>query len=185
MRPQLVKLAGKFDLASDLVRSLVEGLSAEQMALRLDSQQWSIAECLVHLNLSSEAFLSVIRDASDDAQRNGIAGDGPYKMDFRGRALRWILKPPSRIKFRTNRAAEPSIIGTIENILPRFLMLQKELQNSVERADGLDLNKIVVRSPFSKHVRYNLYSCFEVILTHQLRHLWQAEHVKRGILGNR
>jgi hypothetical protein len=185
LHPQLVQLADKFDLASDLVRALVEELSAEQMTLRSDTKQWSIAECLVHLNLSSEMFVSVIKQASDDAHRNGIVGDGPYKMDYRGRAMRSILKPPSRIKFRTSSALEPSIIGPIEKILPRFLTLQGELRNSIERVDGLDLHKVMVTSPFSKHVRYNLYSCFEVILAHQLRHVWQAEHVRRGISGNR
>ncbi|MDX6404793.1 MAG: hypothetical protein QOH70_2248 [Blastocatellia bacterium] len=185
MHLQLVNLADKFDLASDLVRHLVDGLSIEQLTLQLDPRQWCIAACLVHLNLSSETFLTVIAHASDDAHRNGVVGGGPYKMDLRGRAVRWILRPPAQVKFSTNSALEPSIIGPIENILPRFLTLQRELQNSIEQVDGLDLNRIVVLSPFSKHVRYNLYSCFEVIQAHQLRHVWQAEHVKREILGNR
>jgi hypothetical protein len=58
---------------------------------------------------------------------------GPYKMDFRGRTVRWILRPPAQVKFSTNSALEPSIIGPIENILPRFLTLQRELQNSIEQ----------------------------------------------------
>lgn len=106
-------------------------------------------------------------------------------MDLRGRVVRWMLKPPPRIKFRTISALEPSITGPLEHIVPRFLASQRELKKSIERVDELDLNKIMVSSPFSRHVRYNLYSCFEVILTHQLRHLWQAEHAKRAILGRR
>ena len=185
LHPQLIKLIDKFDSASELVRLLIDGLTPEQMTLRLDSQQWSLAECLIHLNLSSEGFLVVIREASQKARQEGVVGPGPFKLDFRGRVIRWMLKPPPRIKLRTTSRFEPTIIGPPEGILPRFLALQRELQNSIEQSDSLDLNKIVVISPFSKNVRYNLYSCFEVILTHQLRHLWQAEHVKRGLLRDR
>jgi hypothetical protein len=155
------------------------------MTRRLDSEQWSIAECLAHLNLSSEAFLLVMRDATEEAHRNGIVGNGPFKMDLRGRAVRWLLKPPPRIKFRTTNKLEPVIIGPPENILPRFLGFQRDLRNLIERVDGLDLNRTMLVSPFSKHIRYNLFSGFEIILTHQLRHLWQAEHVKRAILRDR
>lgn len=105
-------------------------------------------------------------------------------MDFRGRAVRWILKPPAQVKFSTNSALEPSIIGPLENIVPRFLILQTELQHSIMQVDGLDLNRIGVTAPFSKHICYNLYSCFEVILAHQLRHVWQAEQVKRSVARN-
>lgn len=185
MHPQLIKLNHKFDSASEFAGTLVDGFPPEQMTLRLEPEQWSVAETLIHLNLSSEGFLVVIRDASEKARREGVVGHGPFKMDFRGRVVRWVLKPPPWIKFLTKSRFEPSIIGRPEDILPRFLALQRELQNLIKEADTLNLNRISVVSPFSGRVRYNLYSCFEVILTHQLRHLWQAEHVKRALLRDR
>ena len=185
MHPQLVKLDEKYEHASDLTRLLVDGFYSDEMSLRAESDRWSVAECLVHLNLSSEAFLPIISNVSAEAQRSGLTGQGPFKMDLEGRALRWMLKPPPRVKFRAASKCEPLDLGPLDCILPRFLALQKELQDLIREADGLDLNKIVVISPFSKHISYNLFSCFEIILMHQLRHLWQAEHVKLEIKRER
>jgi hypothetical protein len=161
---------------------LVEDLTVDQMRLRPDLDRWSVADCLVHLNLCSEASVPLIATACQEAREKQVLGAGPFKIDRFGRLLKWTLQPPARIKVRTSQRFEPDMIGLPEEILPRFLILQKELQVAIARAEGLDLNKVIVISPFSKRLKYNLFSCFVLIVTHQLRHLWQAENVKRALL---
>jgi hypothetical protein len=182
VHPQLAKLVDQLDDVSDLTRGLVEGLTADQMRLRPDPDRWSVAECLVHLNLCSESFVPLIARACEDAREKQVFGPGPFKLDGLGRLLKWTLQPPARIKVRTSEKFEPGLIGLPEEILPRFLILQTQLQRSIAQAEGLNLNKVLVISPFSKRMKYNLFSCFVLIVTHQLRHLWQAENVKRALL---
>ena len=103
-------------------------------------------------------------------------------MDKMARFLNWTLKPPARIKARTTARFEPVTISEPEDALPRFLALQAELKEAIEKSEGLDLDRVIVASPFSKRLKYNLFSCFVLIVTHELRHLWQAEQAKRAIL---
>lgn len=172
----------QLDEVSDLAQRLVDGLTPDQMRLRPDLDRWSVAECLVHLNLCSKAFLGLIAGACEDAREKQIFGADVFKLDKMGRLLKWTLQPPARLKVRTTEKFEPAMIGLPEEILPRFLILQDQLKESAAKADGLDLNSVIVISPFSKRVKYNLFSCFVLLVTHQLRHLWQAEKVKRAIL---
>jgi DinB superfamily len=181
LHPQLDKLHQQFSRASGLARDLVAGVAPEQLILRVDSDCWSIAECLVHLNVSSEAAITKIEKACAEGREQRLLGVGPFRKDLRGALLRWFIMPPPRIRVRTSEKLEPSATGPVEKILPRFLTLQNELQELVMGAEGLDLNKVMVTSPVAGCVRYNLFSCFEIILAHQLRHFWQAEHIKKAL----
>ena len=43
------------------------------------------------------------------------------------------------------------------------------------------LEKATITSPFSKRMRYNAYSCFQVLAARERRHLWQAEQALAGL----
>jgi len=182
LHPQLARLTDQLNEVSELSQKLVEGLLPDQLRLRPEPDRWSIAECFTHLSLCSEAFVDLINSACREAREKQMLGAGPFKMDKMARFLNWTLKPPARIKVRTTPNFEPVAITIPEDVLPRFLALQGKLKKEIENSEGLDLNKVVVTSPFSKRVKYNLFSCFVLIVTHELRHLWQAEQVKRGLL---
>lgn len=185
MHPQLTKVTEQIDDVSDLAQRLVSGLQIEQLRLQPEPGRWSIAECLVHLKLTSSAFGSIIGKALAEARRQELFGNGPFKPDAIGRFLRWTTKPPPRIKVRTSDGFLPVTIEPIDQVLPQFLLSQNEIKTAVADADGIDLNQVKITSPFSRRLRYNLFSCFELIVTHELRHLWQAEQVKREILRER
>jgi DinB superfamily len=185
VQPQLGKLLHQINGVSGLAQRLVGGLYSEQLRLQPEPGKWSIAECLVHLSLTAAAFVPIVNKACEDARQQQILGNGPYKMDAAGRLLKWTMKPPPRLRVRTVDGFLPTIIEPIDQVLPQFLSSQSAIEQTVVSAAGIDLNRVKVASPFSKRVRYNLYSCFELIVTHQLRHLWQAEQVKREILRER
>jgi hypothetical protein len=71
----------------------------------------------------------------------------------------------------------PSGVGPRDAVVGEFVVLQEELVHRVEQASGLDLNRLRVPSPFNPRFKYNLYSCFAVLMAHERRHLWQAERV--------
>ena len=185
MHPQLANLNVQFDEISDLVQRLVKSILPDDMRLRPESEGWSIAECLEHLSLSSESFLQLIGDARHQARENHVFRTAPYKMDKMGRLLNWAMRPPARIKVRTSEKFKPNPILVHEEILPRFLSLQERLKAEIAAVDGIDLTRVKLNSPTAKRIKYNLFSCFVLIITHQRRHLWQAENARRAIVRGR
>src|SRR5688572_23877166 len=90
LQTQLLELREQLEAASVAATQLVEGLSAEQMKQRPLSGAWSVAEGLVHLNLTSTVYLPILTVAIENAHLDRIHGRGPFRMDYKGRILKWM-----------------------------------------------------------------------------------------------
>ena len=184
LNSQLADIRKQLALCSTRGSEVVTGLYPDQLTLRPEPNKWSVAECLVHLNLTSQAFLLLIRDACGEARTQQLRSNGPFKMEAVASLLKWSLEPPARIRINTKDQFQPLIFEPVDAVLPDFVHLQGELDQALEAANGLDLGRVKVASPFSSRLKYNLFSCFVLIAAHQRRHLWQAEEVKKWILGS-
>ena len=91
MHPQLAKLNEQFTEAGALAESVCQGLTDEQVRLRPELNHWCIAECLGHLNLSSEAFIDETKTACNEARQQQLLSSGPFnRWTFpRDRPTRW------------------------------------------------------------------------------------------------
>jgi hypothetical protein len=139
--------------------------------------QWSVAECLIHLNLSSRAFLPLIRETISRGRARNVLGDGPYRRDVVGWFLCWITEPPVRFRIKTTAPFVPAGIDPPDSVLETFDGLQNEVRACVREAHGLDLGRLRLASPFDSRLKYNLYACLRLIPAHQRQHLVQAEDV--------
>ena len=163
---------------------LVRTTDGRIFTVRPTPQEWSAAECLAHLSLSSEQFLPVLQKAIADGHAKGLTSKRKPAMDVLGRTLRWFLEPPIRKRVKTTARFVPRSARAKAEAFGEFATLQSKLVDALHAAEGLDLRKIKIVSPFDRRVKYNLYSAFLIVVAHQRRHLWQAEQavadVKRG-----
>ena len=178
---QLLELREQLKAASAAATELVHGLSREQMRQRPRVKAWSVAECLVHLNLTSTAYLPILTVAIENAHLDRIYGRGPFRMDYKGRILKWMLEKHGRFKLETSPDFQPVSVEPLEHVLKEFLTLQEYLAESLQRANGIAIDRLKVTSPFDSRVRYNLFSCFQILTAHQRRHLWQASQSRLAI----
>lgn len=161
--------------ATDRARSLVDGTPARLFTVRPSLTQWSAAECLAHLSVSSEMFLPILRRSLDDARSRHLTAAGDPRMDVFGRILRWFLEPPVRSRVKTTAAFVPKSIRAKSEALAEFAALQTQLTDVLRSAHGLPIGRLKIVSPFDSRVKYNVYSAFLILTAHQRRHLWQAE----------
>lgn len=136
--------------------------------------RWSAAECVAHLNLTSEALVPVLRRALCE-----VASIPRRSARYRQDALGWLvwkaLEPAGRLKTRTPRAFEPTATLPHRELVDEFSRWQAELHACLTAADGLALDRVKVVSPFNARVRYSLFSALTLVPRHQHRHLAQAE----------
>lgn len=180
LHPQLIEIVGQLDDASERARQIAGSLDREQMRQRSAPNKWSIAECLVHLSLSSQAEIAVLDEVFARTTTPESSNKAIYKMDLLGGFLKWTLEPPPMFwsKLKTTQEFQPINVEPVERALPDFLDLQEQVKIRVRQANGLPLDRIKVVSPFNRKVKYNLLSCFHILLAHERRHLWQAEQIK-------
>jgi hypothetical protein len=176
LSPQLSEIKSQLENASQKARDLVSDLTPDEMTYRAREGTWSVAECIVHLSLTTQAHLPLLKSTLDNAFEQNIVSQGPFRMDWIGGLLKWSLAP-SRFKIKTTKPFEPIEIGAVTEVVPKFLELQEQLIATIERSNGISLDKIKIQSVFNERMKYNLFSCFQILAAHERRHLWQAEQV--------
>jgi hypothetical protein len=179
---QLTEIDGQIRANSERARAIVARVGESKLAVAPRPKSWSVAECLVHLNLSSRVYFPVWREAFADARDRQFFGDGPFRMDLWGKMLVWGMEPPPKFRFPAPPNFQPLEVGPPEQVLASFLSHQDQLLAAVAEAKGLALDRMKITSPFARRVRYSVWSSFVLTATHQRRHLWQAELVADVIL---
>lgn len=186
MQTQLQEIIDEFRSAEDRLHTLVERTPEETWIRRPDpnGHRWSPAECVVHLNLTAEAFLPLMEDGIVRARV--LVGPMPkrHRRDFVGWLLWRTTGPPARMSVKTAARFIPGSEADRAMIIETFVRLQEAQIACVSAGDGLPLAKVRIRSAFDPRVKYNLFSCMSILPRHQHRHLWQAEEAVRQMLGS-
>lgn len=175
LHPQLAEILRELDAVVTRVQRLAQETDDREFSARPREGAWSIAECLTHLNLTTQAYLPLIDEARRNGDQRHVVDSYRYRKDILGRLLCWMIEPPSRMKVKTTAPFQPVDPKGKAAVIEEFLALQKGLAERIARAVGRDLNRIRIASPFNERVTYNLYSGLKLLPAHQRRHLFQAE----------
>lgn len=182
---QLESIVDQLRAAQDRVHDLARRTPNGRWATRADPARWSVSECVAHLNLTSRAFIPLLRRAFDDPRYAGVPAPAVYRRDFFGWLLSFAVGPTPRIagrrigRFRTAAGFVPTAQAARDALVAEFDELQHQLIDLAREAEGKPLGRMRVVSPFDARASYNAYSALVVIPRHQHRHLDQAEDVWR------
>lgn len=172
----LKDLAAEFDRATQEARELVEGVSADQLIAQPEPGSWSIAECLEHLTMSTDAMLPLLQAGTDHLPDEDKSLR--YGLDIRGATMVWLMEPPARMRMRSPEHFRPRDLEMLARASERFSASQDRLRRYIESARGRALTRVKITSPFNSSVRYSLYAALRILAAHQRRHLWQAGRVR-------
>lgn len=160
-------------------RDLVRGLAEEQLNWKPDAKQWSIAQCLEHLAVTSRQFNGYFKQLIESARLKWPTnGSVPYRPSLVGG---WLIKqvdPETARKVPAPKVFRPSDSSSIHDALGIFLKQQEEFVRFVRQSEGVDYNRARLRSPVTPLMRYSLADAFVVTIVHGYRHLAQANRVR-------
>ena len=170
---QLDDVRAQFDAVSAAAQRILTGNPAAALQWRPRPGAWSAAEAIAHLTLTNQHYYPLLHEAAPRLR----PGDGPYRMNFAAKLLRWILEPPYRsgVKTLPSMNPEPASPDAPDKVLADFLDCQRQVLDFMAAGRGKALDEVVIVSPFSKRVKYNYYACFVVLAAHERRHIGQAE----------
>jgi hypothetical protein len=177
MTSQLSRLQNELAAVKAEASELVTGLRESQFNWRPNQQKWSMAECLLHLNIMGDRYVRILETVLEKAKARGLVARGAVAHGFLGRWLLANTEPPPKRRFKSPRGFTPSYGQPITAVLPTFLHLQDQLMLQIEQSDGMDLGRIRVPAA-GWPVSFNLLFTFEWIAAHERRHLWQARQVR-------
>lgn len=158
---------------------VVSGLKESQFNWRPHAQRWSMAECLLHLNIVGDRCVRTIEAAVEDARARNLTGDGAFQYGMIGKWIVSLTEPPPKRKVKAARSLTPAYGQPLTAVMPTFFHIQDQLALLTEQANGLDLGRIKLAVPGVRAVRLNLYATFAWAVAHERRHLWQARQVRQ------
>jgi hypothetical protein len=181
MAPELEALRGEFDAIAADANGLLAPLSDVRFYWSPAPEQWSVAQCVEHLNVTARNYLPLLDDSIANAKRWGVYGNGPFNYGWLGPWFVRSMEPPARRRHK----APPIFQPTPQSAPPRkrtdieaaFRGYQVQFVDRLRQANGVDLAKARVRSPASRWLRLPLGSAFALMAAHERRHLWQARQV--------
>ncbi|HZA93040.1 MAG TPA: DinB family protein [Gemmatimonadales bacterium] len=170
-------MKNEFKAAQARLHRLVQVVPEAAWSRRPDPARWSIAECVGHLNLTSQAYLPLLRAALARGGEADTEWRGRYRRDPIGWLMWRMAGSPVRHRVKTVAAFVPAADQSVPELVGEFDRLQDAQLSCVSAADGVPLGRLWIRSPFDARIRYNVFSCLTILPRHQERHLWQAEQV--------
>jgi hypothetical protein len=176
---ELVDYRRQTEAAAKQAELITAGLTGVQLNWH-SGGSWSIAECIVHLNLTGAHFVAQIDRAMSVAQRRGWLQSGPFRYSWFERWFVRSAEPPPRRRFKAPRqfTPVPRIYGS--EVLLEFYALQERIAQAAEDATGIDLVRPKVPLPALPLMKISLGQALALVCTHQRRHLWQAEQVRNN-----
>jgi len=188
VQPQLAHIVHLLESTQDRLHRLVADVPETKWAVRPAPDRWSIAECVGHLNLTSQAVIPLARTAvAKAALLPPLAAGRSYRHSFLGAVLSAVMGPVFELgplhlmRVRTVAPFVPNAAESCVSVMADFDRLQGELIALVAASDGRAIDRELVTSLFDPRVSYNLYSAFVMVARHELRHVVQAERAWRDV----
>ena len=160
----------ELDDARHRVHAVADPLDAAAWAAAPAPKEWSVAECVMHLNLTSRAFVPRLSEALDRAPRTGCEEEPG--LGLTGAFLWWALT--LRLPVKTTEPFVPGPPRPKPEVLGEFDGLQGRLAGLVDDAAGRDVRASKIVSPFDARLCYNVYAALRVLTAHQRLHVRQA-----------
>lgn len=167
----------QIDDATDKFQQLFGTLTPEELNWKPNSATWSIAQNIDHLIVINQSYFPILADLKAGKFKPPFIARFGFIVSFLGKMILSTVQPDRKKKIKTFSIWEPSKSTINGNILAEFSKHQEQLKIEIEGAKNLIQQGVVITSPANKNIVYKLETAFDVITTHELRHLEQAKTI--------
>lgn len=152
-------------------------LSYEELNWKPNPDTWSIAQNVDHIMVINHTYFPILSAMkAGEYQRPFIANFG-FIVSFLGKTILNAVQPDRKKKIKTFPIWEPDNDPISSDLRQRFSEHQALLKQEIESSEKLIEIGAVISSPANKNIVYKLEIAFDIIITHELRHLEQSKEV--------
>ena len=155
-------------------------LSENELQYRNNDKSWSILECIEHLNLYGNFYLTEIEKRMKSSKKNQ---ETYFKSGWLGNKFALDMLPKDDMKVMSTFKSKNPIHSTLnrEKVLLNFIKQQKEMLILLKLAKGKSLNKIKT-SITLPILKFRLGDTFRFVIYHNERHLKQAKNILNNLV---
>ncbi len=160
-------------------QKLFSEYSETQLIWRPDAKTWNIVSCFRHLTTTCELYLPRLEETAHSVSEKGLRKSGEFKPTWFGNFFIGMLMPEKTRKLKAPKAFKPASDFNDLAVKRDFFNVQEKINEVIRSADGLDLNRTKFTSPVSRLVKLTLGEGFWLVVTHNRRHLLQAQNLTK------
>lgn len=138
---------------------------------------WSVAQNIHHLMVINQTYYPVIDRVREGKYTLPAHASWKWLVRFFGNFILKSVLPDRRRKMKTFPLWEPAQSLLSINVLSDFKKHQTELKGYIDSCADLIAAGTVISSPANRSIVYTLEAAFDIIVTHEKRHLQQAIEV--------
>ncbi len=179
---QLEHLLGRL---TEIVEREFLPLSEQQLNWKPSPKRWSIAECLQHLNIISNAYSPLFMQQIELGVQKGYKARPKFRFKFMGNyAVRSVqLQEDNRLrnKIKSPKAYNPESSSSLLNakeVLSNYLEYQEEMLGFVAASRAVDLSRVRIPIAIFKIIKFRLGDMLRFVIYHNERHIVQAQKVR-------
>lgn len=153
-------------------------LTLKELYYNPSPDTWSIAENLQHLVQVNKSYFPIFNQIINHTFRPAWSGRFAIFYNTFGKTILRSVNEDRKKKIKTFILWKPTFQDDKEKILDNFLQNNFELMEWMEKLKpflGIDT---VIHSPANKIISYTLDQSFDIIISHEKRHLNQAKEIK-------
>ena len=162
--------------------SLFREVDQEALQYKTSAETWSVLECIAHLNRYYHFYMPLLIEAAGNSQE--CKGLPFFKPGILGAFFVKLMEPKEEKAKKMKAVAQMDPNGSNPSVeeLELFLNYQKDLLSILDISKGYDLRKPQIPTVMSRWITISLGDTFRFIVTHNERHLRQAERCLHQVL---
>jgi len=153
--------------------------SPQKLLQQPETNKWSAAQCLEHLNSYGRYYLPEIEKTIEAAKQNGLVTAELFRAGWLGDYFTKLMLPDVKGKKMKKMSAPknhvPAVNLNADKVVSEFIEQQEKLILLLEHARRINLEKAKVAVSIAKFIRLKLGDTFRFLLAHNYRHILQAE----------
>lgn len=159
----------------------LKNLDDSQLNFRQHQNQWSILECLEHLNLYGDHYLTEIETILSKSKK--VQNKSTFKGSLLGNYFVKIIKPKkgSSKKMKTASAMNPLNKKLDKTTIDRFILQQEHMLLLLKKSKNYSLVNIKIPTTLSRFLYLSLGDTLRFVVFHTKRHLLQASQLLQNM----
>lgn len=140
--------------------------------------QWSMAQCLEHLNIYGRFYLPAIEKAIQQGKTKGHLAVANYSPGWLGAYFTNLMRPGAagqlKSKMKAPKNAIPAAQPDARAMLAEFIDQQETMLKLLDSASLVHLERLRVPISLTPWIRLQLGDTFSFVIAHLERHVLQA-----------
>jgi len=174
MTQQIQNWQKKIDSITQEFNERFADLTAGEINQKPSSDSWSVAENLQHLIAVNESYYPIFEQVKAGSYKAPIIARIPFLVNAMGKLILKSVSPVRTKKLKTFPIWEPAQGAVRGDILEQFSQHQETLKKWMEQLEESITGGKVIASPANQSIVYTLEKAFEIIVSHEHRHLNQS-----------